>query len=94
MQTTGRIEIAIFLNDSTMLGSRPQYLGSHPVGSSEPASFRLSRAPVDEVLRFVIPAKTTIQRFDGIKVVFLPSPERSLAGVKIAIREFLLLSTY
>jgi hypothetical protein len=61
------------------------------VESSQPPAFRLSHPPVEEALRFTLPAKSTIQRFDEIKVVFMPSAERALGGVKIAILEFRLV---
>jgi hypothetical protein len=82
----GRIEIAVVLNDER--NSRSLYLGTRPVESSEPPGFRLSRPPVEEALRFALPPKSAIQRFDEIEVVFMPSAERALGGVKIAIIEF------
>jgi hypothetical protein len=85
----GKIEVAVVLTDER--NSRSLYLGSHPVESSQPPAFRLSRPPVEEALRFTLPAKSTIQRFDEIKVVFMPSAERALGGVKIAILEFRLV---
>jgi hypothetical protein len=85
----GKIELAVVLNDAR--NSRSLYLGSHRVESSESPGFSLSRSPVEEALRFALPAKPAMQRFDEITVVFMPSAERALAGVKIAVLEFRLV---
>lgn len=82
-------DLAVVLNDARH--SQSLYLGSHLVESSESPGFSLNRPPVEESLRFALPAKSTMQRFDEITVVFMPSAERALAGVKIAILEFRLL---
>jgi len=90
----GGIGISLVLSDSTVRGSAFQTLGSHNVKSSEPPIFSLSRPPVEETLRFIIPARVRIKRFDELSVVLQPSLERSLGGVKISIREFRLLPAY
>jgi hypothetical protein len=90
----GDIGITLVLNDSTVRGSASQTLGSHKVKSSEPPVFSLSRPPVEETLRFIIPARLKIKRFDELSVVLQPSLERSLGGAKISVREFRLLPAY
>jgi hypothetical protein len=90
----GGISISLVLTDSTVRGSASQTLGSHNVKSSEPPIFSLSRPPVKETLRFIIPAQVRIKRFDELSVVLQPSLERSLGGVKISIQEFRLLPAY
>ncbi len=90
----GDISISLMLIDSTIRGSASQTLGSHNVKSSEAPIFSLSRPPVEETLRFIIPARVRIKRFDELKVVLQPSLERSLGGVKISVREFRLLPTH
>jgi hypothetical protein len=90
----GDISISLVLIDSTVRGSASQTLGSHNVKSSEPPIFSLSRPPIEETLRFTIPARVRIKRFDELSVVLQPSRERSLGGVKIAVREFRLLPAY
>jgi hypothetical protein len=90
----GDISIGLVLIDSTVRGSVSQTLGSRKVKSSERPIFSLSRPPVEETLRFMIPARARIQRFDELKVVLEPSFERALGGVKISVREFRLLPAY
>jgi hypothetical protein len=90
----GGISISLVLTDSTVRGSASQTLGSYNVKSSEPPIFSLSRPPVKETLRFIIPAQVRIKRFDELSVVLQPSLERSLGGVKISIQEFRLLPAY
>jgi hypothetical protein len=90
----GDITISLMLIDSTVRDSASQTLGSHNVKSSEAPIFSLSRPPVEETLRFMIPAHVRIKRFDELSVVLQPSLERSLGGVKIAVREFRLLPAY
>jgi hypothetical protein len=90
----GTISLGVILTDSGSPGKPHQYLGEQPIVSSETGSLSARAAPAEEVLSFPIPgdAKTReIRRFDEITVVFLPSPERSLEGAKIAIRQFTLL---
>jgi hypothetical protein len=90
----GDISISLVLIDSTVRGSASQTLGSHNVKSSELPTFSLSRPPVEETLRFIIPARVRIKRFDELSVALQPSLERSLGGVKISVREFRLLPAY
>ena len=90
----GAISLSLVLVDSTARGSASQTLGSRNVKSSEPPVFSLNRPPVEETLRFIIPARARIKRFDELRVVLQPSPERSLGGVKISVREFRLLPAY
>jgi hypothetical protein len=88
----GGIDIALKLIDSST--ARSENLGLRPVVSNLASEFRLDRPPIDEVLRYRIPANTLIRQFDQIEIVFEPSPERSLGGEQIAIREFRLLPEY
>jgi hypothetical protein len=90
----GGISISLVLTDSTVRGSASETLSSRNVKSSEPPIFSLSRPPVEETLRFIIPARVRIKRFDELSVVLQPSLERSLGGVKISVREFRLLPAY
>jgi heme/copper-type cytochrome/quinol oxidase subunit 2 len=88
----GRIDIALKLIDSST--ARSETLGLHTVLSSLTSEFRLDRPPVDEVLRYRIPTNTLMRQFDQIEIIFEPSPERSLGGEQIEIREFRLLPEY
>ena len=88
----GRIDIALKLIDSST--GRSELLGVRPVLSSLASELRLDRPPIDELLRYRIPANTRMLQFDHIEIVFESSPERSLGGEQIAIREFRLLPEY
>ena len=48
-------------------------------------------SPVDEVLRFAVPSRAAIRKFDQITVVYLPGVEHWQVGAKVAIEQFQLL---
>lgn len=87
----GGIRIAVELIDSSSRHVQSEELGSRPVLSSMPPEFSLNGPSRRETLKYPIPANSAIHKFDEIEVVFLPSWERSLGGVQIAIRSFRLL---
>ncbi len=87
----GTIALALILTNTTLPGKPSISLGRAPVASSHPLRFSINRPPVSEVLDFTIPANSKIRQFDQITVVFQPAPERALAGVKIAIQQFMLV---
>ena len=87
----GKIDMALLLEDSTLPGSRAQFIVPQPVVSSQPAQIPLDRQPVHETLHFHVPAKQTLQRFNRITVLFLPSAAHTRAGPKISIDSFELL---
>ena len=87
----GAIRIAVVLIDSSSPHTRSEDLGTRPVRSSMPPEFSLNRPPTPEVLEYPIPADPEMRQFNEIEVIFLPSHERSLGGVQIAIRNFRLL---
>ena len=87
----GAIALAVFLGDSSALGKPTLYLGQQPVISSEPGHFPGRSFPDDEKLRFAIPERATIRKFDEITVLFLPDAQEFEVGPKIAIQDFNLL---
>lgn len=87
----GTIRIAVELIDSSSTGVESEDLEARPVISSMRPEFSLDRPPANEVLKYPIPTDSTIHHFNEIEVIFLPSKERSLGGVQIAIRNFRLL---
>jgi hypothetical protein len=87
----GEIDMALMLEDSTM-GGHAQFVAPQPVLSSQAAQLPPERQPLHETLRFHLPAKHTLQKFDRITVLFLPTPgNRARAGAKISIDSFELL---
>ena len=74
-------------------GQAPHYLGTLVVPSSDlPIGQRpnASGKPMEETLRFPIPAAMDGLLFDEITVVVKTAPERARMGAKIAIRRFVL----
>ena len=89
----GSIALGVILTDSASPGKPVVSLGATVVVSSEPSHVSLNRRPVNETLRFAIPAHPRIREFDEITVLFLPARERSLGGAQIAIQHFVLIPT-
>jgi hypothetical protein len=59
--------------------------------SSEPGHFFIKSSPVEEKLRFSIPPRREIEKFDEITVIYFPPPDRAIVGLKVAIEQFELL---
>jgi hypothetical protein len=87
----GAIALAVFLGDSSAPGNPSLYLGQQPVISSQRGYFSAGSLPADVKLRFTIPDRATIRRFDEITVLFLPDAEQYEVAPKIAIQDFNLL---
>lgn len=90
----GAIRIAVELIDTSTSPEKSLDLGAQPVLSSEPPAFSLTRPAVNETLRYSMPGSAPIRQFNEIEVVFLPSPERNLAGARIAVQSFRLLPAH
>ncbi len=92
----GKITVGIMLRNSLSSKEQPLMLPQQVLVSSEGTTIDESRGPVNEVLRFSIPqtsstdSKETLQRFDEITVIFLPTGRMS-TGSKVAVRQFTLL---
>jgi hypothetical protein len=87
----GRVLLGLVLTDSSLPGKPSQILAPQPVLSSQPGHFALKSAPQDETVSFAIPEHGKLRQFDEITVLFLPDPERSALGSKIAVHQFVLM---
>jgi hypothetical protein len=87
----GAVALGVILTDSVSREKQELYLGQQPVVSSEPGRISRKSSPTIEVLRFPIPARARIHKYDAITVIFLPDSGRAELGAKIAIQEFELL---
>ena len=87
----GTIFLGVILKDSALPGKPMQYLGVQPVVSSEAGHFSIKPVPVDEVLKFPVPTRPKIPKFDEIIVAVFPAMGSSVEGAKIAIQQFALL---
>lgn len=84
----GPISVALLLGDGPYTSHQTLYLGQQPILSTQPQSFWFKAAPVSETLRFAIPAKADLQKFNEITVLILPGTEHLLIAPRIAIRQF------
>jgi hypothetical protein len=84
----GRIEMGVLLTDTTGPGKPSMYLGTQPLVSTEAEYFSFKARPVSEVVRFAIPARGGLRKFDGITVFFFPGMERETLGAKVGIEQF------
>jgi hypothetical protein len=83
----GQIDVELILKDK----GKSQSLGTDFLRSSVPTQIPLDRAPVDETLTFQVPASLKGRKFDEIAVVIKASRERSRAGAKLAVQQFVLV---
>jgi hypothetical protein len=87
----GGIVLAVTLTDSLSPGKPSLQLVGQQLISSEADRFTIKSSAVEEALRFTIPAKKGLRRFDEIAVIFFPAAERSMIGLKVGIKQFVLL---
>jgi hypothetical protein len=88
----GTISIALLLVDSSARGKPAVYLGQQPIVGSEPENFALEASPVSETLRYSVPERARIRRFNQIIVMFLPEKSQIDLAPEIAIRQFALFA--
>jgi hypothetical protein len=84
----GILAVAMRLTDSAAPGKPVLSLGEQLIASSEPDRFTVKIRPVRETLRFPIPARTMLRRFDQITLTMIGSPDRIDTGARIAIDQF------
>ena len=84
----GRIDMGVLLTDSTTPGKPSMYLGTEPMVTTEADHFALKVRPVSEEVRFAIPERREIRKFDEITVLFFPDAARSTLGARVGIEEF------
>ena len=82
----GAVSLGILLGNSESPGKATLYLGQKPLEDRSPALLR--RSPAFERLRFPVPPRTAIRKFDEITVILSPDPEHALVAPKIAIQQF------
>ena len=87
----GPIALGVVLTDSLAAGKPSISLGEQTVVSSEANQFLVKLSPVEEVLRYAIPSRAAIRKFDRITVLYLPGAEHWQTGAKIAIKQFELI---
>jgi hypothetical protein len=87
----GRVDMAVMLADSTTPGKPSMVLGPQPVVSTEPEHFSLKMNPVSEELRYAIPARGGLKKFDEITVIFFPDEQRMTIGARVGIEQFELI---
>jgi hypothetical protein len=87
-KSPGEIEVEVLLRDAAT--KRSQYLGKRPIPSSMAPEFSIHRGPVQEKLRFHV-LHGQLSRFDEITVLIVPSIDRSLAGARVAVKQFELI---
>jgi hypothetical protein len=87
----GRIDMGVVLTDSTVAGKPSMYLGTEPIVSTEGEHFSFKGNPVEEELRFAIPARGGVRKFDEITVFFFPGTERLTLGARVGIEQFELM---
>lgn len=87
----GRIDMGVLLTDSTAPGKPSMYLGTQPILSTEPDHFAFKSSPVTDVMRYAIPERRAIGKFDGITVLFFPDATRATVGARIGIQQFELM---
>lgn len=83
----GRIAIGMILTDSAAPGRPTLFLGRQPVLSTEPDRFTRKLVPVEETLRFALPAHPAIRRFDEITLIVYPDVSRVEVGARLAVEE-------
>ncbi len=87
----GSIDMGVLLTDSTTPGKPSLYLGTQPIASTEPDHFAFKSSAVTDVIRYAIPGRRVIGKFDGITVLFFPDATRATLGARIGIQQFELM---
>lgn len=84
----GALTLALLLGDSASPKGAALYLGQQPVVTSEPGQFPAGLTATHETLRFFVPSYAKVQKFDEIKLLFLPDLGPMQTGPKIAVEGF------
>jgi hypothetical protein len=90
----GVINVGVLWTDTTnpTAPHQPQlFLGVKPIPSSQLDPIPQDRAPVKETLRFDVPPAPSMQRFNQITVIFMPSTERGRFASKVSVESFELI---
>ncbi len=84
----GRVDMGVLLTDSSAPGKPSMYLGTEPIVSTEPDRFAFKARPVGDEVRFAIPERRGIRKFDEITVLFFPDAERVTLGARVGVEQF------
>jgi hypothetical protein len=87
----GTILLGVVLTDTPAPGKPAMELAPHLIESSNVDPIPANRPPVQEVLRFPLPAHGKLRQFDAITLLFEPSRERAQLGAKVSIQNFTLV---
>jgi hypothetical protein len=87
----GRIDMGVLLTDSRTPGKPSMYLEAEPIVSTETDRFAFKAHPVSEEVRFALPERRGIRKFDEVTVLFYPETERATLGARVGIEEFELM---
>jgi hypothetical protein len=85
------VYLELILTDSSLPKRPSQSLGIITVKSTRPWRLYGDRPPVSETLNFEIPARSMINRFDEVTIIFRLDPARADFGAKIGIERFVLV---
>ena len=86
------VSLELVLINTAVPGTPSQSLGTMMVKSTRPWKlYDEPAAPANETLNFVIPAKSSLRRFDEVRIVFRIDAARADAGPKIAIDHLVLV---
>lgn len=87
----GVIALGVVLTDTLAPGKPSASLGQQTIESSLPGQFAMKLSPVNEVLRFDVPSRAALRKFDQITVEYFPGPEHWQVGARVAIEQFELI---
>jgi hypothetical protein len=86
------VSLELVLINSTAPGKPSQSLGRTMVASTRPWNLYDKQAsPANETLTFVLPAKSSLRRFDEVRIVFRMNAARADTGPRIAIDRLVLI---
>jgi len=86
---SGDVSLGVMLGDSESPNKATLYLGEKQLEGRQVALLR--PPPLFETLRFAVPPRAALRRFDEITVSLLTDPEHAMVAPKIAIQQFELL---
>jgi hypothetical protein len=83
---SGDVSLGVMLGDSESPNKATLYLGEKQLEGRQVALFR--PPPLFETLRFAVPPRPALRKFDEITVTLLTDPEHAMVAPKIAIQQF------
>lgn len=83
----GDLSLAVLLTDSGSPGKPTLFLGEQPIVSSAPGHFAIRTVAVPETLRFPVPSRANLRKFDEITMMVVPDPGHTMVAPQIAVSE-------